>query len=50
MATMIGMAFGMLLARITIGNALAIWFCFLSLTMFHMYGKFCSYGWNRNCT
>ncbi|XP_044490708.1 protein root UVB sensitive 3 [Mangifera indica] len=40
MATMIGMAFGMLLARITIGNALAIWFCFLSLTMFHMYANY----------
>jgi hypothetical protein len=37
---MIGMALGMLLARVTMGHALAIWFCFLSLTMFHMYGKF----------
>lgn len=40
MATMIGMALGMLVARITTENPLAIWFSFLSLTMFHMYGKF----------
>nr|GMD00416.1 protein root UVB sensitive 3 [Ipomoea batatas] len=36
-ATMIGMAFGMLLARITNGHAIAIWISFLSLTIFHMY-------------
>lgn len=36
---MIGMAVGMLLARVTVGYSLAIWICFLSLTMFHMYGK-----------
>ncbi|KAL5826261.1 hypothetical protein ACOSQ4_018058 [Xanthoceras sorbifolium] len=40
MATMIGMALGMHLARITMGNALAIWFSFLSLTMFHMYANY----------
>ncbi|GER43803.1 hypothetical protein STAS_20672 [Striga asiatica] len=36
-ATMIGMALGMLLARVTAGHSVAIWFCFLSLTIFHMY-------------
>ncbi|PWA37732.1 hypothetical protein CTI12_AA587730 [Artemisia annua] len=36
-ATMIGMALGMFLARITMGHATIIWFSFLSLTMFHMY-------------
>nr|GMD84619.1 protein root UVB sensitive 3 isoform X1 [Ipomoea batatas] len=41
-ATMIGMAFGMLLARITNGHAIAIWISFLSLTIFHMYGQFCA--------
>ncbi|KAJ4710746.1 protein root UVB sensitive 3 [Melia azedarach] len=40
MATMIGMALGMLLARITTGNPLAIWFSFLSLTMFHIYANY----------
>ncbi|OMO86493.1 hypothetical protein COLO4_21092 [Corchorus olitorius] len=39
MATMIGMALGMLLARITTENPLAIWISFFSLTMFHMYEK-----------
>ncbi|GLT72621.1 hypothetical protein SLA2020_445390 [Shorea laevis] len=39
-ATMIGMALGMLLARITMGHALAIWFSFLSLTLFHMYANY----------
>ncbi|KAL2349161.1 hypothetical protein Fmac_003161 [Flemingia macrophylla] len=39
-ATMIGMALGMLVARITIGHPLAIWFSFLSLTMFHMYANY----------
>ncbi|EEF50749.1 conserved hypothetical protein [Ricinus communis] len=39
-ATMTGMALGMLLARITIGHPLAIWFSFLSLTMFHMYANY----------
>ncbi|XP_019059333.1 PREDICTED: protein root UVB sensitive 3 isoform X4 [Tarenaya hassleriana] len=40
MATMMGMALGMLLARITTGNPLAIWLSFLSLTMFHMYANY----------
>ncbi|KAK4841765.1 hypothetical protein QYF36_010049 [Acer negundo] len=40
MATMIGMAIGMLLAHITMGNSLAIWFCFLFLTVFHMYANY----------
>ncbi|OAY59374.1 protein root UVB sensitive 3 [Manihot esculenta] len=39
-ATMTGMALGMVLARITIGYPLAIWFSFLSLTMFHMYANY----------
>ncbi|KAL7163744.1 hypothetical protein ACSBR2_039796 [Camellia fascicularis] len=40
LATMIGMALGMLLARVTIGHPLAIWLSFLSLTMFHMYANY----------
>lgn len=36
LATMIGMALGMLLARLTIGHSFAIWISFLSLTMFHI--------------
>jgi hypothetical protein len=39
MATMMGMSLGMLLARFTSGNPMAIWLSFLSLTVFHMYGK-----------
>ncbi|KAI8539418.1 hypothetical protein RHMOL_Rhmol09G0181700 [Rhododendron molle] len=39
-ATMIGMALGMLLAHVTMGYPLAIWFSFLSLTMFHMYANY----------
>ncbi|CAJ1931911.1 unnamed protein product [Sphenostylis stenocarpa] len=39
-ATMIGMALGMLVARITIGYPLAIWCSFLSLTVFHMYANY----------
>ncbi|KAL9230593.1 hypothetical protein vseg_005926 [Gypsophila vaccaria] len=39
-ATMAGMAVGMLLAHVTRGHALAIWFSFLSLTMFHMYANY----------
>ncbi|KAH7516082.1 hypothetical protein FEM48_Zijuj10G0097000 [Ziziphus jujuba var. spinosa] len=39
-ATMIGMALGMLFARATTGHPLAIWFCFLSLTFFHMYANY----------
>lgn len=39
MATMMGMSLGMLLARFTSGNPVAIWLSFLSLTVFHMYGK-----------
>ncbi|KAH9603288.1 hypothetical protein KSS87_000125 [Heliosperma pusillum] len=42
-ATMAGMAVGMFLAHVTRGHALVIWFCFLSLTMFHMYGEFLLY-------
>lgn len=40
MATMMGMSLGMLLARFTSGNPLAIWFSFLSLTVFHMYANY----------
>ncbi|KAL5553637.1 hypothetical protein UlMin_041038 [Ulmus minor] len=40
LATMFGMALGMLLARITMGHAFAIWCSFLSLTMFHMYANY----------
>ncbi|RDX83585.1 Protein root UVB sensitive 3, partial [Mucuna pruriens] len=40
LATMIGMVLGMLVARITIGHPLAIWFSFLSLTVFHMYANY----------
>uniref|UniRef100_A0A7N0UBC3 Protein root UVB sensitive 3 n=1 Tax=Kalanchoe fedtschenkoi TaxID=63787 RepID=A0A7N0UBC3_KALFE len=40
MATMIGMALGMLLARITMGHALSTWISFLSLTVFHMYANY----------
>ncbi|XP_042049206.1 protein root UVB sensitive 3 [Salvia splendens] len=40
LATMIGMALGMLLAHITMGHSMAIWFCFLSLTVFHMYANY----------
>ncbi|XP_074317514.1 protein root UVB sensitive 3-like isoform X2 [Silene latifolia] len=39
-ATMAGMAVGMFLAHVTRGHALAIWFSFLSLTMFHMYANY----------
>lgn len=39
-ATMIGMALGMLLARFTMGHSLVIWFSFLSLTIFHMYANY----------
>ncbi|KAI4328544.1 hypothetical protein L6164_020888 [Bauhinia variegata] len=39
-ATMIGMALGMLLARVTMGQPLVIWFSFLSLTLFHMYANY----------
>ncbi|KAG0455631.1 hypothetical protein HPP92_024923 [Vanilla planifolia] len=38
-ATMIGMAIGMLLAHITRGHPFAIWVSFLFLTLFHMYGE-----------
>ncbi|XP_073105533.1 protein root UVB sensitive 3 isoform X2 [Elaeis guineensis] len=40
MATMIGMALGMLLAHITRGHPIAVWVSFLSLTMFHMYANY----------
>uniref|UniRef100_A0A7C9AYB0 Protein root UVB sensitive/RUS domain-containing protein n=1 Tax=Opuntia streptacantha TaxID=393608 RepID=A0A7C9AYB0_OPUST len=39
-ATMAGMAIGMFLARVTMGQSLAIWFSFLSLTIFHMYANY----------
>lgn len=39
-ATMAGMAVGMLLARVTMGHSLAIWFSFLLLTIFHMYANY----------
>ncbi|XP_061347324.1 protein root UVB sensitive 3-like isoform X1 [Gastrolobium bilobum] len=39
-ATMIGMALGMLVARITIGHPLVIWLSFLSLTLFHVYANY----------
>ncbi|KAL8112045.1 protein root UVB sensitive 3 isoform X2 [Apium graveolens] len=39
-ATMVGMALGMLLAHITMGHSIAIWFSFLSLTVFHMYANY----------
>ncbi|XP_010259877.1 PREDICTED: protein root UVB sensitive 3 isoform X2 [Nelumbo nucifera] len=39
-ATMVGMVLGMLLARVTMGYPLAIWFSFLSLTMLHMYANY----------
>ncbi|XP_076905326.1 protein root UVB sensitive 3-like [Bidens hawaiensis] len=39
-ATMIGMALGMLLAHITMGHPMIIWFSFLSLTVFHMYANY----------
>ncbi|KAL8161447.1 hypothetical protein V2J09_012936 [Rumex salicifolius] len=39
-ATMAGMALGMLLARATFGQPFVIWFCFLSLTAFHMYANY----------
>ncbi|KAK1294465.1 hypothetical protein QJS10_CPA16g00883 [Acorus calamus] len=38
-ATMVGMALGMVLAHVTRGNPLAVWMAFLSLTVFHMYGE-----------
>ncbi|CAN1152868.1 Protein root UVB sensitive 3 [Linum perenne] len=40
MATMVGMALGMLVARVTTGYPFAIWLCFLSLTVFHMYANY----------
>ncbi|EPS73170.1 hypothetical protein M569_01586, partial [Genlisea aurea] len=39
-ATVVGMALGMVLARVTTGHPTAIWFCFLSLTFFHMYANY----------
>ncbi|KAL3701917.1 hypothetical protein R1sor_019939 [Riccia sorocarpa] len=39
-ATMVGMLFGILLARITAGNNLAVWVSFLTLTAFHMYANY----------
>ncbi|KAJ8431330.1 hypothetical protein Cgig2_013546 [Carnegiea gigantea] len=39
-ATMAGMTIGMLLARVTMGHSLAIWFSFLLLTIFHMYANY----------
>ncbi|XP_009602160.1 protein root UVB sensitive 3 [Nicotiana tomentosiformis] len=40
LATMFGMALGMLLAHITSGHSFAIWISFLSLTMFHMFANY----------
>ncbi|KAG6480873.1 hypothetical protein ZIOFF_057461 [Zingiber officinale] len=40
LATMVGMALGMLLAHITRGYPLGVWISFLSLTMFHMYANY----------
>lgn len=37
-ATMVGMLLGMVVARATAGDAVAIWVSFLVLTAFHMYG------------
>ncbi|KAJ8760516.1 hypothetical protein K2173_015183 [Erythroxylum novogranatense] len=39
-ATMIGMAVGMLLAHLTMGYPLVVWFAFLSLTTFHVYANY----------
>ncbi|ONK76182.1 uncharacterized protein A4U43_C03F24790 [Asparagus officinalis] len=39
-ATMIGMALGMILAHITRGHPLAVWILFLSLTLFHMFANY----------
>ncbi|XP_072996167.1 protein root UVB sensitive 3 [Typha latifolia] len=39
-ATMMGMILGMLLTHITRGHPLAVWFSFLSLTIFHMYANY----------
>ncbi|KAK1273389.1 hypothetical protein QJS04_geneDACA008005 [Acorus gramineus] len=39
-ATMVGMALGMVLAHVTRGNPLAVWMAFLSLTVFHMYANY----------
>jgi hypothetical protein len=35
---MVGMLLGMLVARATAGDAVAMWISFLFLTAFHMYG------------
>lgn len=40
LATMVGMMLGMVLAHVTMGNPFAIWLCFLSLTVFHMYANY----------
>ncbi|KAJ7548234.1 hypothetical protein O6H91_07G003500 [Diphasiastrum complanatum] len=39
-ATLVGMLFGMLLARLTAGHTGAIWSAFLFLTAFHMYANY----------
>lgn len=39
-ATMIGMALGMLLARVTMGHPVVVWLSFLSLTIFHVYANY----------
>ncbi|KAG6547664.1 hypothetical protein Mapa_011113 [Marchantia paleacea] len=39
-ATMVGMLFGMAVARITAGNYVAMWTSFLALTFFHMYANY----------
>ncbi|XP_038990019.1 protein root UVB sensitive 3 isoform X2 [Phoenix dactylifera] len=40
MATMIGMALGMLMAHVTRGHPIVVWVSFLPLTMFHMYANY----------
>ncbi|KAH7436708.1 hypothetical protein KP509_05G032200 [Ceratopteris richardii] len=39
-ATLSGMLLGMLLAKLTSGNTVAIWLCFLALTGFHMFANY----------
>ncbi|KAG0586790.1 hypothetical protein KC19_2G117400 [Ceratodon purpureus] len=39
-ATMVGMLLGMILARLTAGNVVALWVSFLLLTAFHMYANY----------
>lgn len=41
---MVGMLLGMVLARLTAENVVALWVSFLLLTAFHMYGEFLCKG------